>query len=93
MKKWSLILGISFFAMACSNNRSKSEMPITSQQQEKTDANIPKPNAKIDPVCGMPEGKIAYTDFSIYNKDTVWFCSPHCKGQFDKNPEKYAKKL
>ena len=49
-------------------------------------------HAKTDPVCGMPEDGEAFTDFSVYQGDTSWFCSPHCKEQFDKDPAKYAKK-
>lgn len=45
-----------------------------------------------DPVCGMPYDA-AYKEWSVYKKDTIHFCSPTCKGVFDKNPEKYAAKL
>lgn len=45
-----------------------------------------------DPVCGMPYDT-AYKEWSVYKTDTVHFCSPTCKGVFDKNPAKYAAKL
>ncbi|AEE96582.1 YHS domain-containing protein [Mahella australiensis] len=42
-----------------------------------------------DPVCGMmvDEKKAAAT--SIYNGVTYYFCSKHCKMEFDENPTKY----
>lgn len=45
-----------------------------------------------DPVCGMPYDTM-YKEWSVYQNDTIHFCSPTCKRVFDKNPEKYAGKL
>jgi YHS domain-containing protein len=45
-----------------------------------------------DAVCGMPYDTM-YHEWSVYKKDTLYFCSPTCKRVFDKNPEKYASKL
>lgn len=45
-----------------------------------------------DPVCGMPYDTM-YKETSVYQNDTLYFCSPTCKRVFDKNPEKYAGKL
>ncbi|KAA2245794.1 YHS domain-containing protein [Chitinophaga agrisoli] len=45
-----------------------------------------------DPVCQMPYDT-SYHEFSVYKGDTVNFCSPTCKGVFDKNPDKYAVNL
>ncbi len=47
-------------------------------------------NAVVDPVCNMPKGD-DWTEFSLNGSDTVWFCSPHCKESYDKDPAKYAK--
>lgn len=43
-----------------------------------------------DPVCGMTvdEKKAAAT--SVYNGVTYYFCSKHCKMEFDENPTKYV---
>lgn len=43
-----------------------------------------------DPVCRMDveEGKAAAT--SDYKEKTYYFCSTHCKEDFEKEPEKYA---
>lgn len=49
-----------------------------------------------DPVCGMDvdraEAKAAGRT-SQYRGTTYYFCSDHCKKQFDKEPAKYLKKL
>jgi YHS domain-containing protein len=44
-----------------------------------------------DPVCNMTveEGKAAAT--SDYKGKTYYFCSTHCKADFEKEPEKYVK--
>ncbi len=43
-----------------------------------------------DPVCNMniEESKAAAT--SIYKGVTYYFCSTHCKEDFEKEPEKYV---
>ncbi len=44
----------------------------------------------IDPVCGMEVGE--ETEFKVEHMGkTYYFCSPHCKAQFEANPEKYVK--
>lgn len=92
MKKLSFVLGLSLLAMACQNNNATTGDKTTDNSMKMEAGQTTNPNAKVDPVCGMPEGDIAYTDFSVAQSDTVWFCSPHCKEQFDKDPAKYAKK-
>lgn len=47
--------------------------------------------AKADPVCGM-ERETEWTDVSVYNGDTVKFCSEGCKMAFEARPEKYITK-
>jgi len=46
--------------------------------------------AVLDPVCNMEKAD-NWTEFSVVNNDTTWFCSPRCKEQFDKDPAKYPK--
>jgi len=89
MKKVLLVSGLSLFAMACGNNNT-AEQAGTHDHTDMQASTSNDPNAVVDPVCGMTEGDIAYTDFSVYQSDTVWFCSPHCKDEFDKDPAKYA---
>ncbi len=46
---------------------------------------------ETDPVCGMqvdPKRPAATTE---YQGRTIYFCSPGCKADFDKNPEKYMR--
>ncbi|MDD1728802.1 MAG: YHS domain-containing protein [Methanospirillum sp.] len=43
----------------------------------------------VDPVCNM-SGKIdANTSFASFNHTIYYFCSPMCKEEFEKNPEKF----
>ncbi len=44
----------------------------------------------MDPICQM-ERDTAWTEYSVHNGDTTWFCSEHCKKTFDANPDKYTK--
>lgn len=43
----------------------------------------------IDPVCGMEVKKESSAGSSTYKGVTYYFCSSHCKEEFDKEPEKY----
>ncbi len=43
-----------------------------------------------DPVCGMQINESEASNKSEYNGETYYFCSTHCKAQFDKEPEKYV---
>lgn len=42
-----------------------------------------------DPVCGMKvdKGKVVFK--SNHHGVTYYFCSEHCKNEFEKNPAKY----
>ena len=85
--------------LAACNNAAKKETPA---QDSVTMTSVPSGQAPAenaalagklpDPVCGMPYDTM-YHEFSVYQNDTVHFCSPTCKRVFDKNPEKYAKSL
>lgn len=43
-----------------------------------------------DPVCGMMVKEEEEVAKSEYRGKTYYFCSNHCKMEFDKNPEKYV---
>jgi len=43
-----------------------------------------------DVVCGMQVDTKTPSAKSEYKGKTYYFCSLHCKKQFEKNPEKYA---
>ena len=53
-----------------------------------------KPTAAVkqDPVCEMPY-EPEWTEFTVYNNDTIRFCSEQCKNAFLAKPEKYTKKM
>ncbi len=44
-----------------------------------------------DPVCGMEVDPKTATVTSTYRGKTYYFCSPGCKRDFDKEPQKYVK--
>ncbi len=44
----------------------------------------------IDPVCNMTIEDVNAAGVSEYNGKTYYFCSTHCKGKFDKDPEAYV---
>ncbi len=81
---------------ACGNSGTKpagDSDAVTTQPAEQEPAKDPAIAGKLpDPVCGMPYDTM-YKEWSVYQNDTVHFCSPTCKRVFDKNPEKYAGKL
>lgn len=43
-----------------------------------------------DPICGMNVDEAKAAAKSEHAGQTYYFCSPHCKAEFDKNPAKYA---
>ena len=45
-----------------------------------------------DPVCGMEIDQKAAAGTAEYEGVTYYFCSAACKKNFDRNPDKYAKK-
>ena len=44
-----------------------------------------------DPVCGMDVDEKKAAGTAAYKGRAYYFCSAHCKSQFEKAPEKYAK--
>ncbi len=43
-----------------------------------------------DPVCGMDIDERIAPAKSEYQGQTYYFCTPGCKREFDKNPEKFV---
>ena len=43
-----------------------------------------------DPVCGMQVDPNSAAGSSEYQGQTYYFCSPGCKNDFDKDPDKYS---
>jgi YHS domain-containing protein len=46
---------------------------------------------EIDPVCGMEVDPKTAAGKSEYQGKSYYFCSPGCKRDFDKEPQKYVK--
>ncbi len=92
----SYTLLLAAFMTACGNSGTKpagDSDAVTTQPADQEPAKDPAIAGKLpDPVCGMPYDTM-YKEWSVYQNDTVHFCSPTCKRVFDKNPEKYAGKL
>ncbi len=44
-----------------------------------------------DVVCGMDVDPKTATNKSVYQGKTYYFCSPGCKRDFDRDPQKYIK--
>ncbi len=82
-----LIISLAIFIASCGNTPATSEaISIPAAPVVKTE----KPAGKIDPVCEMPFDK-AWTEQTIYNGDTITFCSETCKKAFLGRPTKYIK--
>jgi Cu+-exporting ATPase len=45
-----------------------------------------------DPVCGMEVDPDTAPAESEYRGKTYYFCAQNCKGKFDKEPERYARR-
>jgi YHS domain-containing protein len=58
---------------------------VTTNEMTNADSNSSK---EIDVVCKMKVDK-SVIDKSEYKGKTYYFCSPYCKNEFDKDPEKF----
>ena len=47
-------------------------------------------NTVRDPVCGMDIDPVTAAGKSEYKGQTYYFCSPGCKKDFDKDPQKFV---
>lgn len=82
-----LIISIAIFITSCGNDTATKEaISIPAAPVAKAE----RPAGKIDPVCEMPFDK-AWTEQTIYNGDTIIFCSETCKKAFLGRPSKYTK--
>lgn len=86
MKRYILIL-LSAVAVSCNNQTTNTEASTTTPQAaEKTKH---KASDKVDPVCDMPYDT-AWTNKTVYQGDTVHFCSDNCEKAFKLKPTKYV---
>ncbi len=86
MKKYILIL-LSAVAVSCNNAPTHADNSTAST----TTTEKPKHMAsdKVDPVCDMPYDT-AWTNKTVYQGDTVHFCSDNCEKAFKLKPTKYV---
>jgi YHS domain-containing protein len=90
MKRY-IILFASIFAFSACNNE---EHSTASEKEDSASVQIAAPvasNIEKDPVCDM-EKDGSWTEFTVHEGDTVWFCSETCKTAFEGNLAKYKPK-
>lgn len=93
MKKIAFVAAFAFIFAACGNN-STTETTNTETETTSTEHEMPSSSGQqladgpIDPICDMVKGD-DWEEFSVIDGDTTWFCSPHCKDEFDKDPSRY----
>ncbi len=63
--------------------------PRRTIRDNKLEKEITVANTVRDPVCGMDVDPATAAVKSEYKGQTYYFCSPGCKRDFDKDPEKY----
>lgn len=91
MRQLTLIFIACFFVTSCGNQNTEQKAPAAKESNslpsQTTTANG---QLQADPVCEMPRDS-SWTDYTIYNNDTLWFCSEGCKKAFMARPDKYIK--
>lgn len=89
MKKLSLVVALAFAFAACSEpaqeTAQETDQHVHEHDMASEGAQLAGP---IDPICDMVKGD-DWTEYSVVEGDTTWFCSPRCKDEFDKDPSKY----
>lgn len=79
------------FAACSGQSGEQSDEATTNEQTEETTVPVASSEpGKMDPVCEMGYDE-SWTEYSVYEGDTVWFCSETCKTAFEGNPQKYVK--
>ncbi len=71
---------------------SESRMRLAAAQAAKPEQKKPPAAVHKDPVCGMEVEPDNATPKSEYRGKTYYFCSGHCKREFDKSPAKFVDK-
>lgn len=95
MKNLIIIGALFVLATSCGNQPEKEshkEMVVAPQTEtgysEETITKIK--SGQLDPVCEM-EFDTSWTEKTVYNNDTINFCSENCKMAFNVRPEKYLR--
>jgi YHS domain-containing protein len=87
-----VIVGVSCLAACNTNAINHPDATATIALPGNETAGKPAAGVKTDPVCGM-EKDSTWTDYTLINADTVWFCSNTEKETFLANPQKYEANL
>jgi len=90
MKRFILIIFSVFSLTSCGNGSGEQQGSATTMKEPAKHTTAGS-QPQTDPVCDMPRDS-SWTDNTIYNNDTIWFCSEGCKKAFLARPAKYAKK-
>lgn len=88
MKQLTLIFIITFFVTSCSTSTGEQQGSATIEKTPPAHTMVAHSQPQADPVCDMPR-ESEWTDFTVYNNDTIWFCSEGCKKAFMARPGKY----
>ena len=65
--------------------------PAAFMKDGKPEVAPPDPKLVTDPVCGMRIDPATAAGKSVYQGETIYFCSAGCKKKFDTNPEAFMK--
>jgi YHS domain-containing protein len=96
MKKLLMLLPAAafMFLLSCGNSTGENKDSADTHDHESMTMhgsaahNADVDPSNVDPICEMLRDD-SWTDYMVYNEDTVWFCSEFCKDAFAANPEKY----
>lgn len=92
MKKFFLLLPIAACTLFASCGNATDEHHADTHEAHAPHTSVVHPEGtdpkNIDPICDMIRDE-TWTDYMVYNNDSVWFCSEYCKDAFAANPEKY----
>lgn len=90
-----ILFALLVIATSCGNSNvpDAATQPATTEtaaanMEEATSGPI-DPKTKKDPVCGM-DWDNEWTEKTVYNSDTIRFCSEGCKMAFEARPTKYV---
>lgn len=79
-------------ALACNQNSKPAETKDAPMPEVPATTETVVSDKLPDPVCQMPYDT-SYKEWTVYQKDTIHFCSITCKEVFLKAPDKYMAKL
>ena len=86
------MITVLFFMDGCKKQSSPPPAPTNSVSQ--TQPAVPAVAAAAEQtICPVMGGAIDKNVFVEYKGEKVYFCCTQCKGEFEKNPEKYLSKL